>query len=498
MRILVRHAPPFRRWQRRLGERLEAAGHRVRYEAVGRPVGRLVLAFERRLYGVTADWDAAETPPAAETWAPDLTLELAGPPPAAGLVLQTEIAGKTGEAALLAAACAGIAPLVVVRGGAPGVLPRLAAGRPAMEDRHVCARALEDLLPCLVTLLVQAVARLESGESECPALDEDASVRRVSTAAFLARGLSHKLARRLGSARGRPDHWRLALRREGDATCGGPTDDSTRFWADPFFFEEAGRLWLFYEEYPYATAKGVIGCLAITAAPSLRAQRSHPGADAAVSRRPWVASPSARKDGHAPEAADQPRIVLEEAFHLSYPLVLRHRDAIYMLPETSAAARVQLYRADLFPDRWVPDAVLIDGRRLADATPVLHEGKWWLFATANADGGSTWDQLHLYHAPDLLGPWRPHAGNPVLIDAGAARPAGLMWHEDGVLMRPAQDCRTGYGDGVVVCKVDRLDERGYRQSVVRRIAPPPGATGLHTLNRAAGWEVVDLKVPHPR
>ena len=194
------------------------------------------------------------------------------------------------------------------------------------------------------------------------------------------------------------------------------------------------------------------------------------------------------------------RVVLEEAFHLSYPVILRHGGANYMLPEMSAATRVQLYRADPFPDRWRPDAVLLEGCRLADATPILHEGRWWLFATANDDGGSSWDQLHLFHAPDLLGPWRPHVGNPVLIDAGAARPAGHMWHEDGVLMRPAQDCRRGYGDGLAICRIDRLDEGGYRQTVVRRIEAPPGvggATGIHTLNRAAGWEVVDLKVPHP-
>lgn len=467
MRIVIRHAPPFRRWHRRLGERLEAAGHRVRYEAVGRPVGRLLLALERSLYGIAPDWDATETPPVAETWTPGVTLSLGGPMPAdGGLVVQPEIAGVAGEAALLDAARAGSAPTITVRSAPPGRLRLLAIGRPAMEDRRVSARALDDLLPRLVTLLVQAVARLEDEEGECLALDDDASVGRVSPAAFLARGLGHKIARRFGPARGRPDHWRLALRRDGDAAYERLPEDRSCFRADPFLFAEADRLWLFYESFDYASGKGVIA-------------RSTVAADGSV-------QPA------------ETRLALEEAFHLSYPLVLRHRDAITMLPETSAAARVQLYRADPFPDRWVPDAVLIEGRRLADATPVLHEGRWWLFATSDEDGGSSWDQLHLFHAPDLLGPWTPHVGNPVLIDAGAARPAGLMWHEDGVLMRPAQDCRTGYGDGVAVCRVDRLDEGGYRQSVVRRVAPPPGATGLHTLNRVAGWEVVDLKVPHPR
>ncbi len=482
MLILVRHAPPFRRWHRRLGERLEADGHALRYEAVGAGSGRRFLAMERRLYGIAADWDARETPPVAKAWGPGLTIVLEGPLPIRGLVVQPHFADSTGETALHAAARAGLAPSLVVRGGLPGELRILARGRPAMEDPRVLARALEDLLPRLVTLIAQAVARVDHGEGEpSPVSDEDIVRRSPSAAIFLARGLRHKLRRRFGPVRDRPDHWRLALRRQGDAACGLLAQEPARFRADPFLFVEAGRLWLFYEDFPYATGKGVIGRLAV--------DDPH-GAD---HNPPSPAQSYPRKDG-------TPRVVLEERFHLSYPLVLRHRGAIYMLPETSAACRVQLYRANPFPDRWVPDVVLIEGRKLADATPVFHDGRWWLFASANDDGGSSWDQLHLFHAPDLFGPWAPHAGNPVLIDAGAARPAGMMWHENGVLMRPAQDCRSGYGAGLVVCRVDRLDEGGFHQSVVRRVEPPSGlgATGLHTLNRAAGWEAVDLRTPHPR
>ena len=479
MLILVRHAPPFRRWHRRLGERLEAAGHRVRYEVCGVAAGRRHLALERRLYGVACDWDAGEALPPPADWTPDLTIVLAGPLPGYGLAVRPDFAGGHGEASLLAAARSGLAPVIVVRGGSPGALRLLARGRPAIEDPYVLARALEGLLPRLVALLALAVERLDGKEGEPqPVFDAGLAHPRTSMAAFLARGLRHKLAKRLGPARRRPDHWRLALRRDGEAAYRLLSDDPSRFRADPFLFAEAGRLWLFYEDYPYAGGKGVIRRLAVAAI-------DH-GASSVGDR--------------CLQEEERARIVLEEDFHLSYPLVLRHEGAIYMLPETSASSRVQLYRADPFPDRWTADAVLLRDRRLADATPVLHEGRWWLFATSTDDDGSSWDQLDLFHAPDLLGPWVPHPGNPVLVDAGAARPAGLMWHENGVLMRPAQDCRAGYGAGLVVCRVDRLDEGGYRQSVVRRISPPPGlgATGLHTINRAAGWEVVDLKVPHPR
>lgn len=506
MNILVRHAPPFRRWHLRLGERLEAAGHAVRFEAAGRPAGRAVLAIERRLYGVVPDWDASELPPHPPGWSRELTIVLAGSPPASGKVVRPDI----DEAGLLAAARAGTAPCIAILGGTNGAMRPLARGRPAMEDHLVLARALEDLLPRLVTLLVQAVSRLEASESAV-SLDEDGPKQATSAVAHAARGVRHKLSRRLGPARGRPNHWRIALRRYDDADWTKLSDDPTRFRADPFLFEDAGRSWLFYEEYPYASGKGVIGCLAVASIGS--PSRCEEGLGMGVGQRNPApeerspiahfsiidASPTPTPDFFA-QGGGEARVIIEEDFHLSYPLVLRHRGQIYMLPEMSAATRVQLYRADPFPDRWTPDAVLIEGSRLGDATPILHEGRWWLFATSNDDGGSSWDQLHLFHAPDLFGPWTPHDANPVLIDAGAARPAGRMWHENGVLMRPAQDCRTGYGAGVAICRVDRLDDHGYRQSVVRRIRPPEGsdANGLHTLNREAGWEVVDWKVPHPK
>ena len=320
MLILVRHTPPFRCWLRRLGERLEAAGHVVRFEAVGRPVGRRLVAVERRLYGVVPDWDAPEPAPARRDWAPDLTLVLAGPPSLPGETLTIEVDSRSGEAALIAASRGRRAPIIVVRRGGPGEPHILAAGRPAIEDADLSARALETLLPRLVTLLVQAVTRLSDEESDPPPDFEDVVTSpSPSAAVFLAGGLCRKLARRFGPMRGRPDHWRLILRRGHDAYASLP-DDSSCFRADPFLFEDAGRLWLFYEEYPYATGKGVIRCVPLASTDSREASRI--------------------PVDHSPQAGGGPGAVLEESFHLSYPLVLRHGGATYMLPESSAASRV--------------------------------------------------------------------------------------------------------------------------------------------------------------
>ena len=331
-----------------------------------------------------------------------------------------------------------------------------------MEDPHVLGRALAQVLVRTQDLIVQALRRMSAGAAADIQPTARAAVAPTSPLRFLARGLAAKLARRIGPTRGRPDHWRVATRATGtDAAFAIVPDDGARFYADPFPFEWDGRRALFFEDYAYATGKGVIGCVEIDEA----------------------------------GGASAPRRALEQPVHLSYPFVFSDGDAVYMLPEMGAARRVQLFRAVSFPDRWVPDHILLDDVVAADATIVRHGDAWWLFATLAGDGGSSWDKLCLFHAPALAGPWVPHHDNPVLTDAGAARPAGAMWHEDGVLMRVAQDCRRGYGDAVALCRVDRLDPAGFRQTVVARLTAPAGfgADGTHTLNRSAGFEAIDLR-----
>lgn len=477
MRILVRFAPPFRRWHLALGTRLEQDGHILRYEPAGRRHGRWLLGLERRLYGIVPEFDAPTgLSPAMAGCRTDLTIDLGGRSGADAATLFFEANGRVGESALVAAMRGGEAPTIRVFAASGGAKRELCAGRPAIEDFRVAARAMETVLPRLVTLLVQAVRRYGGDDPGAGIFIDDHGGPRGEPPSlrFVAAGLWSKLARRFGAARGRPEHWRIGLRRVGEDASTMLPDNPDRFRADPFLVADGDRLWLFAEDYPYARGKGVITC-----------QRVDP-----------------RDDAHsesAPAGDEVPRVVLEEPGHLSYPLVLRHAGSLYMLPENAAASRLVLYHADPFPTRWVASTRILTGR-FADATPVFHGERWWLFATAFDDGGSSWDQLHLFHAPDLQGPWVPHDANPVLIDAACARPAGHMWHENGALIRPVQDCRRGYGGGVALYRVDRLDTRGFCQTRVGQVRLPAvaGVVGLHTINRANGWEAFDVKVPHPQ
>jgi hypothetical protein len=218
---------------------------------------------------------------------------------------------------------------------------------------------------------------------------------------------------------------------------------------------------VFIEEYPYRLGKGMISHFTIDAAGKVSA----------------------------------PQMVLSRPYHLSYPQVFRHNGTFYMIPESSANRTVELYRAVSFPDKWVLEKVLLADVKADQTTVMAHNGRMWLFAALSRWQSSTWDTLGLFHADDLMSDWQPHQSNPVLLDARAARPAGAMYERDGNLYRPAQDCSTGYGAGLSLCRVDRLDEERFEQTVVSHFAPKTkdkGLAGLHTLNQDRGLEVIDF------
>ncbi len=289
---------------------------------------------------------------------------------------------------------------------------------------------------------------------------------------FLA-GLVVKLTARLSEMCGYGATWGVGWRRtQRDLFCEtGTSNDATymplannkgSFFADPFVIFRDGRYHVFVEEFDYAQGKGVISTFTI------------------------------ETDGTTTPS----QVVLDRPYHLSYPFVFERDGQTWMIPESYASARVELYRARAFPHDWVLESVLIDGIHAYDATLCEHDGRLWLLmATSQWQHGSpfSWDRLDIYHAQSLHGPWQPVAANPALIDPLGARPAGRMFRRGGALWRPAQDCSGFYGAGLSICRVDRLETEGFEQTIWQSLAPwqPSQLKGVHTLNGANGVELID-------
>lgn len=259
----------------------------------------------------------------------------------------------------------------------------------------------------------------------------------------------------------------LVRRRAADPVTGWARDVKPMRWApghvyaDPFLFEHEGRHHLFCEEIPAGSSRGAISHVELAEA--------------------------------APTGPPSP--VLERPHHLSYPHVFTCDGEVFLIPETSQTRRVELYRAIRFPDRWELDAVLLDDLDIVDATLLEHDGRWWLFAGVAGYGASHLDDLHLFFADELRGPWTAHPRNPVVSDICAARPAGAIQRLDGQLVRPAQDGSQRYGWAVTMRAIDVLTTTDYRERETARLEPKavPGARALHTYSRDSRYEAIDIR-----
>ncbi len=471
-----------RRWHLWLLEELEEVGMEVciapSIAVELPPAARALLLLEWVLYSgrhAMDEGDGGALPRSPACGKPAVVIDLTGTATAGEEegVLVPLYDGAPEEAAAMAAVLDGRAPLLEISAGPEN--GRVTVGLPAMEDASVVARALDPVMARMCEGLVR-LARNGFPEKDVSCHHSPAKVVSGSNlsagriAGFAAASLTARIARRIAALTGRKaDVWMVGWRNvapgkglletgvlDEDAYRILP-DDGRRYLADPFVFVKEGRRFVFVEEFPFATGKGLISVLEVDS------------------------------EGEAGE----PLPVLDEDVHLSYPHVFASDGEIWMIPESGEAREVRLYRCVSFPDRWERVEVLVKDQDLSDATVCRLDDGWWMFAADRTRRGSSWDALAIFRAEHLTGPWHPHPANPVLVDAGEARPAGAMHVREGRILRPAQDCRGGYGAGLTICRVDRIDEACYLQKVTKNIHPR-AKKGIHTLNAAGGLEVVDF------
>lgn len=434
----------------------------------------LLFALEQLVYGLPPDDTKSATPadlgrfgPASES--PDLVLDFTAPVPNANTraisrVWLITFDGVAGEAAALAALIHSRTPVVTISDAATGAV--IVSGHPGTETPGILTLAYRDVLARTAMLIIAAL------DGAATRFDATAAASPLSTsmvARFGAKSLARAAVRRLYSLCYNTPHWRVGwrfvdgpdvidLRAHPKTGWRDLPDDRRRFYADPFPIEHGGRLFVFVEDFVHAGGYGVISVV----------EFGHEG----------------------PLGA--PRPVLDIGSHLSYPFVFEHRGAVWMVPESVATGTVDLYRAEAFPNRWVKEATLLSGIEASDATLLEHDGRWWMFATVRG-GGAFSDALHIWSAPELLGPWRAHRRNPVLVDIATARPAGRVVRRNGRLIRPFQDCSAGYGAALGLAEITQLDDEGFTQRVEAVLRPGPEWPGrrLHTLNRAGRLECID-------
>ena len=235
------------------------------------------------------------------------------------------------------------------------------------------------------------------------------------------------------------------------------------FRADPFGLWENGKLTVFVEQFDYRSAKGVIEALVLDRDLNLIDNRR-------VLERPW---------------------------HLSYPCVFRADGEIWMLPEARRSGKLTLYRAQALPDQWEEAATIAINPAAVDATPLFHDGRWWLFYGCGGRKAPETMELNIAFADRLTGPWTAHPGNPVRRGL-RARPAGTpQVHLDGTIDLPLQDSTVTYGGKIRRLSIRRLDPGAFEAEESDWLEPTlalaPYVDGVHTLSIAGDIALIDCK-----
>lgn len=207
------------------------------------------------------------------------------------------------------------------------------------------------------------------------------------------------------------------------------TDARATFVADPFLAQENGTWYMFLEVLNADTDHGDIA---------------------------YATSPDGRDWTYQ-------RIVLDEPFHVTYPYVFQWEGEWYMLPETTQANEVRLYKAARFPIEWSYAGTLLEGAFL-DSSILFYDDMWWLFTSPTENASH---RMRLYYSKDLLGPWKEHPASPIVDwNANIARSGGRIIVHDGRIIRFAQDCHPSYGLQVYAIEVTELTPATYREQMI--------------------------------
>ena len=232
------------------------------------------------------------------------------------------------------------------------------------------------------------------------------------------------------------------------------------FLADPFGVVRDGMTHIFVEAFDYRDRRGRIEVLTY-------------GADMELLQRTTC---------------------LAEPWHLSYPAPIAWQGEDYLLPEAHRSGGLTLYRATDFPRQWEATRRIELPHVAVDATPIFHDGLWWLFySTAGNNAG----ELHLAFAEHLIGPWRPHPDSPVRSGLVGSRPGGRASHVGNRIVLPVQDCSRTYGGAIRPLWIDRLTPDRFDAEVGIEIKSPtsfaPFTDGLHTLSGCGELTLFDVK-----
>lgn len=152
-------------------------------------------------------------------------------------------------------------------------------------------------------------------------------------------------------------------------------------------------------------------------------------------------------------------VILKKDFHLSYPQVFSLGGDVYLLPESSEAGTVSLYKFRDFPFNPEICRTLLVGSYV-DSTLFVKDGIFYLFATSSSG-------LELFTSTDpVREDFAPHPCSPITSDPKYSRCGGRILAIDDATFRIAQDCSVHYGRHLNVMAISAIGPREYVECAV--------------------------------
>lgn len=231
-----------------------------------------------------------------------------------------------------------------------------------------------------------------------------------------------------------------------------------KWGADPFLFKKGEDYFLFAELFDLFIGKGGLYCRQLNA--------EHPK---------W-------------------RKCSVDKCHLSFPNVYAFNDELLMIPETSELNSISFYKCQCFPLIWKRNKTLVEGHKAVDNVLLSFDGITYLFS------------YHIDQNPASLLLYREIDGKfdvfQTFVDKEKTlRPAGKIfsYHDDFYL--PTQDCKNGYGNGVIINQVcfdsGRVSLHPVSEinleKLIKDSCLDEKILGIHTYNSVDKYEVIDLK-----
>lgn len=195
--------------------------------------------------------------------------------------------------------------------------------------------------------------------------------------------------------------------------------------ADAFLYSDERKMWMFYELQEHLNSKGL-----------LMGVFTEDGVN-------W----------------SQPKLILEETCHLSFPFVFGDNESVYMIPETSMMNEIRLYKGTKDCDKFTFVKTLFSGERYVDTCVYKKDGVYYLFTSVQFSDNSY--SLHLYVSNNLMGEWKEHPSSPISEGKSHQRNAGAILNVDGMLIRPAQENRKHYAQNTHLFKITELSPESY-------------------------------------